>query len=98
MHLARDVDDAHVVLRNGFTAVDLADKGGKTALMQASRFLDTRLLHKMLDIQTTAGVSIDRQDLSGWSVLMHVTKCMDERASYQSRSYYICAGLPQLAV
>lgn len=85
MHLARDVEDAGVVLQNGFTAVDVVDDNGETALMQASRFLDTRLLHKMLDIEATAGESIDRQDTSGWSVLMHVTKRMDGRISYQPK-------------
>lgn len=50
--------------------------------MRVSRFLDTRLLYKMLDIEATAGVFIDRQDFSGWSVLMHVTNCMDERNSH----------------
>jgi ankyrin repeat protein len=82
MHLARDVEDARVVLRNNFTAVEVVDDEGETALMRVSRFLDTRLLYKMLDIEATAGVFIDRQDFSGWSVLMHVTNCMDERNSH----------------
>jgi ankyrin repeat protein len=83
MHLARDVEDARVVLRNNFTAVNAVDEEGETALMRVSRFLDTRLLYKMLDIEAAAGVSIDRQDVSRWSVLMHVTKCLDGRNSYQ---------------
>lgn len=83
MHLARDVEDARVVLRNNFTAVEVVDDEGETALMRVSRFLDTRLLYKMLDIEAAAGLAIDRQDNSGWSVLMHVTKCLDGREFYQ---------------
>jgi ankyrin repeat protein len=82
MHLARDIEDARVVLRNNFTAVDVVDDEGETAVMRVSRFLDTRLLYKMLDIEATTDLSIDRQDFSGWSVLMHVTSCMDGRNSH----------------
>lgn len=82
MHLARDIEDVRVVLRNNFTAVDVVDEKGETALMRVSRFLDTRLLYRMLNIEATANLSIDRQDFSGWSVLMHVTKCMDGRNSH----------------
>ncbi|GAB7332284.1 hypothetical protein MBLNU13_g04120t2 [Cladosporium sp. NU13] len=85
MHLARDVEDAGVVLQNGFAAVDVEDEQGETALMRVSRFLDTRLLIKMLDIKATADVYIDRQDTSGWSVLMHVTTCMNGGSRYQPK-------------
>lgn len=85
MHLARDVQDARVVLLHDFTAVDVMDEEGETALMRVSRFLDTLVLHEILRIEATAGIPIDRQDKSGWSVLMHLTNCMDERTSHQPK-------------
>ena len=85
MHLARDVEDARVVLKNNFTAVHLVDEEGETALMRVSRFLDTRLLIKMLDIEATACLSIDRQDVSEWSVLMQVTTCMNGGCRHQPK-------------
>jgi ankyrin repeat protein len=82
MHLARNVDDARVVLRNKFTAVGVVDDKGETALMRVSRLLDTHLLRDMLKIEADAGVSLDRQDFSGWTALMHLTSCIHERNSY----------------
>ncbi|KAM0702270.1 hypothetical protein Q7P35_011180 [Cladosporium inversicolor] len=82
MHLAQNVRDARVVLRHKFTAVDVLDEKGQTALMRVSRFLDTRLLRDMLDIEADAGMSTHHQDDSGWTALMYLASCMHERHSY----------------
>jgi hypothetical protein len=83
MHAARSVQDAHVVLQHKFTAVEVVDEDGETALMRVSRFRDTRLFRAVLKLEADAGISIDRQDSSGWTALMHLVNCMDDRNSHQ---------------
>jgi ankyrin repeat protein len=83
MHLARSVEEAHLVLRHDFTGFGVSDEHGETPLMRVSRFRDTGLLRAVFDKEPDVDLCINQQDLLGWTALMHLTNCLDERRYHQ---------------
>lgn len=55
--------------------------------MQVSCFLNPRLLRVLHDLGPAEGLSIDRQDLTGWTALMHIMISINKRDSAWSHEY-----------
>jgi hypothetical protein len=76
MHLVNRADLGKVLLKYDFTAVDVQDEAGKTALMYAVRFLDPSLTRALLDLQSSARIPVDRRDQTHWSLMHHLFRAM----------------------
>lgn len=83
MHIVNRADLGKALLRCNFTAVDVQDESGKTALMHTLRFLDPDLTKALLNLQSAAGISIDRRDRTHWSLMHHLFR--PRRARFAGR-------------
>lgn len=72
MHLVKRADLGKALLKHDFTAADVQDEAGQTALMHTVRFLDPGLTRTLLDLQSAAGTSIDQRDQTHWSLMHHL--------------------------
>jgi ankyrin repeat protein len=81
MHLVNTADLGKVLLKYDFTAVDVRDEAGKTALMHTIRFLDPGLTRALLDLQSAADTPIDQRDRTQWSLMHHLFRHMRRKFS-----------------
>lgn len=81
MHLVEEAEHGKVLLKHGFTAAAVQNKNGETALMHIVRFVDPALTKSLLNLQLSAGVSINLRDASHWTLLLHLIKHLRYRHS-----------------